>query len=177
MERGNFTINHWTVSLMVPKENSVILEIGCGNGSTINYLSGKIRYKKIHGIDISDVMIRESKKNNRQLIKTGSVEINHSDVLDLPFSDSYFDSIFSVHTIYFWRDIKKGFAEIYRTLRPKGSLYLSFANIEYLKRLERTKGNFQLYHEDEIIKCLRDIGFSDLRVERKGQFVCIIAGK
>jgi ubiquinone/menaquinone biosynthesis C-methylase UbiE len=48
-----------------------------------------------------------------------------SRMLPMPYADSTFDAAFSLFCLMFFLDRKQGFAEIYRTLKPGGSIAIT----------------------------------------------------
>ncbi|KUP08952.1 hypothetical protein Q75_01700 [Bacillus coahuilensis p1.1.43] len=176
MERGNYEINSWTLNLLDVKESDVLLEVGIGNGSTLNRIVKSVSIRKIYGVDISEDMIREARKLNKRYIENGKAVLQKADISSLPFSGSVFDKVFTVHTIYFWSDINQGFREIYRVLKPKGKLYLSILDKSKMEKMQRTR-TFNLLSLEEIEHVLIKNSFNIIRVHKKGSYWCIEVGK
>ncbi|WP_197248881.1 class I SAM-dependent methyltransferase [Cytobacillus firmus] len=120
MQRGNNSINCWTADLIEIKENDVLLEVGIGNGSTINHIVNNTKVGKV--IDLSKEMIKEAEKLNKKQIEDGIVELHKGNIISLPYTDSIFDKVFSIHTFYFWPDINQGCSVVHRVLKPGGKL-------------------------------------------------------
>ncbi|PWW26840.1 methyltransferase family protein [Cytobacillus oceanisediminis] len=139
MQRGNDTINGWTIDLLKIEENDVLLEVGISNGSTLNRIVNNTRVGKIWGLDLSNEMIKEAKKKNKKYIEDGFVELHKGNIISLPYTDSVFDKVLSVHTLYFWTDINQGFSEIHRVLKPGGKLFLSITINHKWKKCEGQK--------------------------------------
>lgn len=150
MQRGNNSINLWTTDLLKIKENDVLL-VGFGNGSTINRIINNTRVGKVFGLDLSNEMIKEAKKLNKKQIDDGIVELHKGNIISLPYTDSVFDKVFSVHTLYFWSDINQGFSEVHRVLKPGGKLFLSITDKLLMEKMRRTK-NFNLLNTEELKK-------------------------
>jgi len=62
---SNIDRNLWTVSLLSPKPDDTILEIGFGPGVAIDAITGRIPKGKVIGLDHSIVMLNEATKRNR----------------------------------------------------------------------------------------------------------------
>ena len=155
-----------------------ILDIGFGNGYLVRRLSKK-NLQKICGIDISLDMLKVTTKKSRKKIEQGKVELLLADVQDLPFENALIDKIYTINTVYFWRDIHRGFAEIKRVLKSNGV----FLNVIYLKdwldKLPVTQYGFSKYTAEQIEKITIDGG---LKIERiveiqSGKSICVIARK
>jgi ubiquinone/menaquinone biosynthesis C-methylase UbiE len=176
MQRGNNSINRWTTDLLGPQENDVLLEVGIGNGSTINRIVNNTTVGKVYGLDLSNEMIKEAEKLNKKQIEDGIVEIHKGNIISLPYTDSVFNKIFSVHTLYFWPDINQGFSEIHRVLKPGGKLFLSIADKSQMEKMRRTK-NFNLLNIEEIEEIMKNNRFKIMKRHQKGVYWCIEATK
>ncbi|MEH7239394.1 class I SAM-dependent methyltransferase, partial [Bacillus sp. JJ1562] len=139
MEKGNYEINNWTLSLLNIKGNESILEVGIGNGSTLNRVAHQNTNGKNYGVDISKEMVKEARNLNKNFIETGLMDITQSNIEDMPFNNDIFDKVYTVHTIYFWNDLNKGLSETFRVLQPNGTLYISIMNKPQMKKMKRTQ--------------------------------------
>lgn len=176
MKKGNDEINLWTIDLLDLSINEVLLEVGIGNGSTLNRIVSNKKIRKIYGLDLSDDMIKEAEKLNKEFIEAGMIELQKGDIISLPYRESTFDKVFSVHTIYFWTDINQGLSEIHRVLRSGGKLFLSITDKSRMEQMKRTE-NFHLIHIEEIEKLLSTHMFQTIKLHQKGMHWCIEATK
>ena len=116
--------------------NSRILDIGCGHGRHVIYLSG--RGHNVFGIDNYPPII---KRLNKQLAK---VKL-HADLKccdftkGLPYPNRYFDLVIATRSIHHTnaRAMKKIFEEINRVIRVKGFLFLQVPAYEESQKLEK----------------------------------------
>jgi len=95
--------------------NSLILDIGCGNGKYMNYRNDI----KIKGIDISQELVNICINKGFDVIK--------GNMTNLPYNDNYFDGIIciaSYHHLENDNDRKKTLNEIYRVLKNNGVCFL-----------------------------------------------------
>jgi ubiquinone/menaquinone biosynthesis C-methylase UbiE len=128
MDIYNREDNHWTVSLLDISETSKVLEIGFGTGLAIADAANKTIYGCIYGIELSETMQKVAQKRNRNAIKSGRVKLQLGDVMSLPFEDNYFDIVYSINCIYFWKPPTQGLTEIYRVLKPEGTVAITARN-------------------------------------------------
>ena len=128
------------------------------------------------GMDLSAEMVRQASRRNREGLANGRVEIGKGEAGALPYKASRFDQVFTVHTIYFWEDIKKGFAEIHRVLKPSGRLFVTFMDGAAMAKLERAK-DFRLFTPEKVEGLLVEAGFHSILQHQKGSFLCIEAMK
>lgn len=158
LSNGNM-IKRGIESLGIQKGDAV-LEIGPGNGSHVSSildLAGEITY---HGVDISETMVLEAQKKNAHWGNTGRVTFTLSDGHSLDFQDNFFDSIFTVNTVYFWENPIAYAKEIFRVLKPNGVFNLVFADKDFMAKLPFTEFGFQLYDKNSAETLLKDAGFS-----------------
>ncbi|MBS1688001.1 MAG: class I SAM-dependent methyltransferase [Bacteroidetes bacterium] len=105
--------------LLLPEENGIYLDIGCGTG---NYLQAMInKGLDMKGIDPSDIMLdaARGKQLNTELIKAYA----H----DIPFPKGYFNGAMAILTIHHWSNRQTGMNELRRVIKPGGRLvFFSF---------------------------------------------------
>lgn len=107
-------------------EGHEVLEIGSGPGEALAEASRRAHGGRIVGIDVSDVMVSLARRRNRGAVARGEVDVRVGDIASLALDASSFDRIFSVHSIYFWRDVDAVLARLAGALRPGGRLVLAF---------------------------------------------------
>src|SRR3990172_807484 len=102
---------------------SRVLDVGCGNGTTIQKLVDKYDCY-VDGIDISGVRVVKAQSSLREHIFKGRVNIYHGDAEGLPFKDKRYTHVISQSTIYHIKNKERVFSEISRVLGPEGELLL-----------------------------------------------------
>ncbi len=103
-----------------------ILDIGCGNGRHISYLTKEGFHAC--GIDISQKSLDIAAKWLAETMCAGAVtELKKGCVTAIPYPDEYFDVVicFGVLDHLFFDDIETAIAEIDRVLKPEGLVFLS----------------------------------------------------
>jgi ubiquinone/menaquinone biosynthesis C-methylase UbiE len=153
LSNGNMILR--TIDLLQVSEGQNILEVGPGNGAHVQDLCSKANNLHYFGIDISQTMIREAQKRNPQ----PHIHFQLSDGITVPFTDHYFDRVFSVNTLYFWEDPIGYAKELYRVLKPGGKLCLAFAPKAFMQHLPFTSYGFRLYETEEAGQLLEQAGF------------------
>ena len=101
--------------------NSQILDIGCSDGPflpSLNYYA-----KKIIAIDISEELVKKSKKlTDIMLFKSKKINLLTSDGLALPFKDECFNLVFCLEVLEHVKNPGNVIEEIYRVLKKNGVL-------------------------------------------------------
>jgi ubiquinone/menaquinone biosynthesis C-methylase UbiE len=135
-----------------------VCEIGCGPGEISTYL--KYKGLNMHGIDISDEMIRVAKQLNPYV----DYRVGNVFALDLP-KNTYSGVLAPFLFVnYEMEDIRKAFAEIRRVLIPDGIFYLSIhAGNERIQvedfLVPQNPLEFIFLDVNEIEKMLKETGF------------------
>ena len=104
----------------INKDAEVILDLGCGEGVTLEKICALFNGKRIIGMDINDENIVICRERGLPVIKG---DIYHIDMLD-----ESVDCCILSEVIEHLDDPKLGFLEIKRVLRPGGMLIVVFPN-------------------------------------------------
>jgi len=148
-------------AMEVPSQ-ATVLDVACGNGRLLQLLNQRQSIRG-YGIDISPKMIEEAR-----LLCPG-MEFTVGPCAPLPYKDESFDVI-SVCAAYHHFPKTEAFAtEAWRTLKPDGRIYIAdvyypawlSALLNPLLPLLRA-GDVRLYSPQEIVKNLKQGGFSNL---------------
>ncbi|WP_131538215.1 class I SAM-dependent methyltransferase [Pedobacter nototheniae] len=154
MNVSNKGMTKSAISAMALQDGNQILEIGPGNANHLEYLLQQANHLVYTGADISPLMVAEASKINVSFIKNNQAKFTLTDPDLLPFSEAAFDHIFTVNTIYFWKNPEQFLNEINRVLKPGGAFTLCFADKSFMETLPFTPYGFQLYNDDTTIELL-----------------------
>lgn len=137
---------------LIPKiKGEVFLEIGCGSGRSIKYLT-EHGAKVIYGIDFSSTQITEATRYNEDQIRKGKVKLIHSPMekkQNLP----PIDIVFSVYGLGWTLNPKKTLSNIYSYLK-KGGLFIWSWDHGFFSDIEYKNGEYVVthsYHNEELI--------------------------
>ncbi len=122
----------WVFSQINFKEITKLLELGCGNGKLWETKNIDLRNRDIYLSDISKGMI-ESAKSHLNNSKDFSYLV--IDCEQIPFKDSFFDTIIANHMLFYVRDIENGLKEIYRVISASGYFYCTTYGINHMKEI------------------------------------------
>lgn len=98
-----------------------VLEMACGTGQGLGYLSTKAR--SVVGGDISrDLLVIARRHYGAQ------ISLQQCDALHPPFRDATFDCVILMEALYYLSDLPRFFQECRRLLKPRGRLLIATAN-------------------------------------------------
>ena len=104
----------------LPEDNSKILDIGCGGGKFLKYLSRINNSYMLYGLDHSPEMVALAKRINKQAVAQGRLKIKQGPATNISTENNYIDLVTAFETVQFWPDIEKSFIEIAKILRKGG---------------------------------------------------------
>jgi len=136
-----------------------ILEIGPGNGLHINYLFQKNPNTKYIGIDISELMVQEATELNSEFTNSGKAIFEWTDGEIIHKEENSINAIFTVNTLYFWKNPNEYLQEIFRVLKNGSQLILGFVPKSTMEKLPFSKYGFELYDNESVQNLLEEIGF------------------
>jgi ubiquinone/menaquinone biosynthesis C-methylase UbiE len=158
-----------------------VLDLGCGAGRHQLYMAEQ--GFETHGIDISETGLKLTKERlKRQNLEAYIVQC---DMKMLPYVDSCFDAVISLHTIYHQklREIQETISEIKRLLKKQGLVLINFLSkrtYSHRKGVEVEENTFMeqegaergvLHHftdKEEIERMFENFEIVDMRLsERK----------
>lgn len=123
----------------IRKEHAKVLDDGTGAGFFPVILSGLGH--QVTAIDYSDEMVEQAKK---RFAEQGlSVNVQQMDAQHLQFADESFDAVVSRNVLWNLDDPAAAYREMYRVLRPSGTILVE-------------DGNMYLYLHDEAYARLHD---------------------
>jgi ubiquinone/menaquinone biosynthesis C-methylase UbiE len=165
MNTSNIGMTSESIRTLLIEDDEAILEIGHGNAGHLKTILDKAKNIRYTGIDISETMHNEARKLNKEF------EIQADFVLyegeKLPFQDKTFDKIFTVNTVYFWKEPVVFLNEIYRILRDNGTFVLTFGQREFMEKLPFTQYNFTLYSNEEMEEVVSESRFKRMKISEK----------
>lgn len=109
---------YWAMDYCKGKDT---LEVACGSGPGLGYLSSSV--KSLTAGDISSEIVEIARKHYGN-----SIDIRQFNACSIPFSDASFDVIIFFEAIYYIASIEEFIKECKRVLRPGGYLLIATAN-------------------------------------------------
>lgn len=186
MNTSHSKLTDWGLSHISIEKHYIILDVGCGGGRTVSKLAAMATQGKVYGIDFSEESVAVSQKTNAQSIHSGRVEIRQASVSQLPFPDNMFDRVTAVETHFWWPNLPGDMREIFRVLKPGGTLILiaeiyKGANTTVSKLAEKfaKQSGMTLLSANEHRELFANAGYSDIQVieKREKTWICPIGRK
>ncbi len=140
-------------------KQETICDLGCGSGHIAAYLNG--RGANVCGIDLSAEMVKQARRLNTEIL------FRQGNMLDLKeIADASFGGIAAFYSIiHVPRDsVIDAMREIKRTLRPEGTLLLTFHIGQETRHLDewfdkKVNLDFYFFETNEMIQNLETAGF------------------
>jgi len=164
MNRHNARMNAFAVSELALHPTDRVLEIGFGGGVTLPLLIDEAAF--VAGVDRSRDVVDWARRRFSKSIAAGRAEFRQGHVEALPYETAAFDKVCTVNTVYFWKSLDEGFAEIHRVLKPLGRIAVGFLPKKRMARLNMPEDIFTARTPREVIEALERTGFKDVRIER-----------
>ena len=149
MHETNINMTRHSIQNLHITAGNTILELGHGNAGHVAFIFEQAENIKYYGLEMSELMFQEARQINRNFVSQKQAFFSIYDGDTIPFQEASFDKIFTVNTIYFWQEPEKLLSEIYRVLKPKGILCITFAEESFMKQLPFTQFEFELYSTEK----------------------------
>jgi SAM-dependent methyltransferase len=166
MNRSNRRMNAFTIDVLALNASDRVLEIGFGGGLNLARLVERVPNGHVVGVEPSDTMLSAARKAYAENIATGHLRLEHGSAERLPLPDGSFDAVFTVNTIYFWKDAEAGAREIRRVLGAGGRVAVTLLPGDRMEGLGFPRDVFRFWSVQEVEALLRTVGFTQVRLER-----------
>jgi ubiquinone/menaquinone biosynthesis C-methylase UbiE len=186
MNASHSRLTDWGLQHVSIANHGAVLDVGCGGGKTVSKLAAIATQGKVYGLDYSEESVAATKRTNAQWIELGRVEVRHGSVSQLPFPDGMFDLVTAVETHFWWPDLPGDMREVFRVLKPGGTLILiaeiyKGANTLAAKLAEKyaSRTGMALLSVDEHRQLFTNAGYADVQVieERGKGWICALGRK
>jgi trans-aconitate methyltransferase len=174
MARGNAELSRWVVRQAKEHDDGVVrraAELGPGPGVGLEALLAQFPDAQVWGIDLSSVMVSQSRKRNRSAVMTGRLTLIEGDTPALS-ACAPTDLVMANHVVYFWRDPVAELARLHGVLRPGGLLALGYQlkqNMPTMAQKRFPAAGHRLYEaDDDLTQLATDAGFGSITHALKG---------
>lgn len=121
---------YWNLLEIIGAQNpGVILDSGIGTGEhlALSLIKRESSIIQMHGIDISEALIRECQRNASGL-PHGKLLLVCGDSEYLPYRDNMFDIVYCIQTTWYLPQIGQAVAEMSRVVQPGGKIIFDVMN-------------------------------------------------
>ena len=153
MNVGHSAVARWGLQFLNAAPDARVLDCGCGGGANIRTLLKKCPQGIVKGIDYSPVSVEKSRNLNRAAIQEGRCVVWQGSVERIIFAKDWFDAVTAFETVYFWPDLPQCFREVYRVLKPGGTLLIcneSNGDSDKDERWTKLIGGMTIYKDAEL---------------------------
>lgn len=155
------------------ERGSTIVDLGTGSGFLSIELNKLLPQAKIIGVDPSSEMLKMARKNTHEA-GVSNYETRLGRAEEIPIESDSVDLVVTQSSFHEWEDVQMGLSEIFRVLKPGGSLMLKDFNRGWLSPWKRKLLGF--FHHLEMFKftfeeaadLLREAGFDEIKGKGRG---------
>ncbi len=180
--KNHAAMPEWVLSELDIKENDTILDVGCGGGANIARLLKRVPKGKVIGLDYSQMALEVAQDLNYHDYVDKRCLLMGGNAMQMPLAKETYNIITAFETVYYWLSLELGFSEIYRLLKPGGTIVIGNeldGTQEIDRKIERATNYMRIYSIDEIEATLKQVGFTNIksRHDEDRHFVCFTATK
>ena len=171
----------WVFAELQIKEDANMLDVGCGGGANVARLLKRCPNGKVTGMDRSKLALDVAHEVNYREVVDKRCYIIGGNINQLQCAKNLFDLVTAFETIYFWPTLEEGLAEVFRVLKPGGTVAIAneMDGLDpYYRKMEHAVGML-IYTIEEITESLKQTGFTDIhsRHDESRHFICVTARK
>ncbi len=158
-------------------ESIKILDIGCGTGYSLLWLSKQVKWVQLFGVDLSPEMLRIARaKLQKEKVKA---PLKQASVDKLPFQSDTFDYIVCTSAFHHFPDQIKALQEMKRVLKNGGVLLLADENFFFLNKLIKLiePGHTKMNSKEEFRALFAQAGVRLVKQKRAAVFGVLNIGR
>ena len=164
------------------ERDSTIVDLGTGPGILSIEINKLLPQAKIIGVDPSSEMLEIARKNADEA-GMSDYETRLGKAEEIPIESNSANLVVTQSSFHEWEDPQKGLSEIFRILKPGGSLILKDYNRAWLSKWKRNLfkllmaaigesyedhvGMFE-FTFDEVASLLKEAGFDEIEGKKRG---------
>lgn len=172
----------WVLSELDFKEDDHILDVGCGGGANIARMLKRVPKGKVIGLDYSQLALEMAQDFNYHDYVDKRCLFMGGNAMQMPLAKEMYTVVTAFETIYYWLSLELGFSDIYRLLKPGGTIVIGNeldGTQEIDRKIERATNYMRIYSIEEIVAHLKQVGFTNIksRHDEERHFVCVTATK
>jgi ubiquinone/menaquinone biosynthesis C-methylase UbiE len=161
---------------------STVVDLGTGPGILAIEFHKLLPQAKIIGVDLSSDMLEIARRNADEA-GMSNYETRLGRAEEIPAKSNSVNLVVTQSSLHEWEDPQEGLSEIFRILKPGGSLILKDYNRDWLSKWRRNLFKFfmamvgESYEDhlemfkftfDEVADLLREAGFDEIKGKARG---------
>jgi SAM-dependent methyltransferase len=163
MNRRNAAMNAFAVQQLELQPADRVLEIGFGGGVNLAALLESSAF--VGGVDPSRWVVERARASFADAVKADRADFRLGSADSIPFA-SPFQKVCTVNTVYFWKSLYAGFAEIRRVMEPGGRVAIGFLPKQWMDRMGLAPDIFTPRTPEEIATAMSRAGLTEVRLAR-----------
>ncbi len=165
LNRVNRAAIHDAVALLELQPGQRVLEVGFGGGASLRLLLDAVGPTgEVFGTELSPELLTEARRRLIIPRLRGHLRLERAIVEKLPLPNASFDAVLSLHTIFFWLDVDRGFRELARVLVPGGRLVLGIGRPQELIELGFAQHGHRVVIPERLAAKLPEYGFDRVEI-------------
>jgi arsenite methyltransferase len=161
LNRGNRNFVNAAVQALEPREAAAVADVGFGGGVGLKFLLDSVGQSgQVHGIEVSDTMLSQAKRQYRRDIAAGRLTLHTGSLTQLPFADGALNGVLTVNTIYFIAELDPAITELVRVIGSSGRIVIGLGDPDAMAKMPFTSHGFNLRPVSAVIDILRGTGLS-----------------
>jgi len=118
-------IGQRTIERLPLAPGATVLDVGCGTGASALPAAEKVGSRgRVIGVDLAERLLAIARQKARDQ-GLANVEFRSGDMERLGYPDGHFDAVVSVFSIFFVTDMVRQVRELWRMVRPGGTLAIT----------------------------------------------------
>ena len=174
--RRNVALNDTVFDALALQPTDRVLEIGFGGGYLLGRMLPALTDGLLAGVDVSPAMGAYVARKHMEAVDAGKLALACASAESLPFATATFTKACSVNSVFYWRDVELGLAEIGRVLARGGTFVVCLTCKASLEKRPFAAA-IRLFEPAEMEGLMAVHGFQDIGAtyhsDRHRQYACI----
>ena len=153
-----------------------LLDLGCGTGALTEIIGKEFSGVRLAGADLSEGMIAEAKKKEIE-----NCDFIVADAENLPYEDACFDALICVLSIHHHPNSDKTLSEMWRVMKPNGTLIICEMDPPAVVRFLYNKlffkfmntGDVHMFSREELSNDIKKAGFKTVESRKIDRYMSI----